>query len=64
MSCAEDIALLVDRLYLANIPIANLCYQVDEKAWPGFVEEIKALGGATRPDTVVLTYMGLTVRKR
>jgi hypothetical protein len=64
MSCAEDIALMVDRLYLAGIPITNLSYELDAKAWPGFVQEIKAMGGAARLEAVSLTYMGLTVRKR
>jgi hypothetical protein len=64
MSCAEDIALFVDGLYLAGLSKENLSYELDEKLWPGFLQEIKAMGGAVRPDAVAVTFMGMTVRKR
>lgn len=61
------IALMVDRLHRANIPINNLCYECDEKEWAELQKIVSCAVFKTSEapnDMRNVRYMGLHIRPR
>lgn len=67
MSVANDIAVMVERLRRADIPLDNLCYQLDELHWQEFMRHLEGFSRYTGRDLSYaedVMYMGMMVRKR
>lgn len=67
MSTENDIIRMVERLRRAQIPIDNLCYEVDEPDWQDFMRSLE--NASMYPSSYFgyleeCHYMGLHIRKR
>ena len=58
---------MIDRLRRANIPLENLCYEVDEIEWNTFLDYLQKSSRYQDADLsyiVRCTYMGMSIRLR
>jgi len=67
MSIPNDITVMVDRLKRADIPLDNLCYELDEFEWRELIRHVEGFARYTDKDLSYVDdihYMGLHIRKR
>ena len=66
-SIVYEIQKMVERLYRANIPFDDLCYELDEHKWQQFTHYLEGLASYRESNYSYLEdciYMGLHIRKR
>lgn len=67
MAAQHDIAVMIDRLTRAGIPIGNLCYELDEQEWQRFMRYLDGFERFKGRDLTYLEdchYIGLHIQKR